>query len=297
MTQAAVNARGVAFMLGAMAAFATSDFLVKLATRLMPVSEIMALRGLIAVSMIGAVLARGGYGSAGAALRSPMAVLRGVIESGVSLTIMAGLSSLPLGDCAAIPQAAPLLITLYMVATRAESFDPVRMAMIVVGFVGVAMVARPSGAFQPATLLLIAAAFLIAARDLVTRRIPRHVSSLAATLVTTMGTTVLGASLSSVQPWILPDARGFLLLGAAAAAVTLGNLCAIAAFREAEPSVVAPFRYTIVVYALLIGFVVWGDLPDPIAGLGIALIVGAGVVSILREKVRARVEKVAQIQP
>lgn len=287
----AANARGILAMLGSMAGFALSDFFVKLASQRMPIVEIMGLRGLIAMALIGVVLLRAGRGSAASAVREPMALLRGAIEAGVSLTIMAGLAVLPLGDCAAIPQSAPLLITLYMVATRAESFDPLRILLIVAGFAGVALVARPSGGFQPATLFLIAAAFLIATRDLVTRRIPKHVSSLAATLVTTMGTTALGMALASVRPWVMPDAIGFALLAASAAAVSIGNLCAIAAFREAEPSVVAPFRYTIVLYALLIGYAVWGDLPDPAAAAGIALIVGAGVFSILRERARSRLEK------
>lgn len=291
--QSAANARGILFMLAAMAGFALSDFFVKLATRSMPIGEIMALRGIIAMGFIGAVLARGGQGSPREALRQPTVLARGAFEAGVSLTIMAGLAALPLGDCAAIPQSAPLLITLWMVARREERFDMARLGLIAAGFVGVALVARPSGRFQPETLTLIAAAVLVAGRDLVTRRIPRHVTSLATTLVTLMSTTLLGVALSAASPWVRPDGAGFALLAASAGAVSVGNLCTIAAFREAEPSAVAPFRYTIVLYALMIGYVVFGDVPAPLQSLGIALIAGAGVLSILRERARTRVGKTA----
>jgi drug/metabolite transporter (DMT)-like permease len=294
--QSAANTRGVLFMLGAMAGFAGSDFLVKLATQRMPLGEIMALRGVMSISLTLLLLARGG-GSVAIAFRTPTALLRGAFEAGVSLTIMAGLASLPLGDCAAIPQTAPLIITLYMIATGAERFDLLRILLILGGFAGVALIAKPSGQFQPETLYLIAAAFLVAGRDLTTRRIPRHVTSLATGLVTTCATTLFGFTLAAARPWVMPDAASLALLAGSAVAITIGYLCSIAAFRDADPSVVAPFRYTIVIYALAIGFAVFGDVPAPLQALGIALIATTGVLSILRERARARIEKPATGRP
>lgn len=291
--QAIANRHGVLFMLGAMATFSFSDFMVKLAAQRIGIGELMTIRGVMSLALLGVVFALRPEPSVGQAFRSRPALLRSALEAGVSVSIIAALAVLPLGDCAVVPQTAPLLLTFYLMATGGERRDATRLALVVVGLIGVVLIVKPTGSFQPEMLYLVASALLIAGRDLATRGIPRHISSLATTMVTTVANLVTGVGLSAAQTWTMPDLPTFGALFGSAVALTAGYLCTIAAFREAEPSVVAPFRYTGVLYALVIGYFAFGHLPDASAAVGIACIVAAGVASILRERARARVEKAA----
>jgi drug/metabolite transporter (DMT)-like permease len=125
----------------------------------------------------------------------------------------------------------------------------------------------------------------VAARDLMTRRLPVNIPSRVVAAGTTITTTILGGMLALFQPWAAMDGRTVLLLIGAAAVVTLGNLAIIVAFRDVDVSVVSPYRYTLIVWAVLAGALVFGDFPTGISWLGIALIIGSGLYTLYREAV------------
>ncbi|MDF3060299.1 MAG: hypothetical protein K0S06_408 [Microvirga sp.] len=283
------NRRGIVAMLLAMCFFIANDSLLKLASASLPPGQIMAVRGLFATTMALCIVA--GMGQLGSVrkLGSPFVLLRAGLESGVAFLFITSLAHLPLANITAITQSTPILMTLAMVMLGLERVRWRRWAAIVVGFLGVLVVVRPGPeGFNVYALLALAAAVLVAGRDLATRFVPAAVPSTVVTLSTTSAVGLAGVVFGFAEAWQALPLRELAYIIGAAVLVTLGNLAVIVAFRETDVSVVAPFRYSVILWAILSGLVIFGELPDPTAFLGIALIVGSGVYMIHREQVRQR---------
>jgi uncharacterized membrane protein len=145
-------------------------------------------------------------------------------------------------------------------------------------------------------LLTEVSAVLVAIRDFVTRAIGAHVPSIVITLSTTIGVCLAGFVLGLPEDWRPLAGADLMLLVGAAALVTTGNFAVVTAFRGTEVSVVSPFRYSSVPIAIVLGLVVFGDVPDLIASTGIVLVVASGLYTIHRERVRQR-EAAARVAP
>lgn len=287
----AENARGILAMLTAVTLFVANDALIKLASAVFPVGQMMAVRGLIAALLALAIVHVMGEGKRLRLLAQPLVGLRGLLEAVIAFLFITALAVIPLADATAILQATPLILTAILVAFGLERVGWRRFLAILTGFVGVVLILRPGGAgIEPAFLLALASAVLVAVRDLVTRMIRAEVPS----IVIAFGTTV-SVGLAGVLIGILggEDWQGLgrfesLYLVAAAALVVSANIALVMAFRRADISVVSPFRYASVLLALAIGIAVFGDVPDVMAILGFVLVVGAGLYSVHRERVRRR---------
>jgi drug/metabolite transporter (DMT)-like permease len=158
-----------------------------------------------------------------------------------------------------------------------------------VGFVGVLLIVKPSvSGFDTYALLGLLCAALVAARDLVTRSISGRIATTAVTFSTTSAITVMGFALSAAEDWPPLSWGEIGLLAIAALFVSFGNMGVVQAFRVGELSVVSPFRYSIILTSLVAGLLLFGEWPDLVAGLGIALIVLSGIYTLHREQVRAR---------
>jgi drug/metabolite transporter (DMT)-like permease len=255
----------------------------KAATQTLPVSQVLAIRGLIAVSIILTLLSANGAIRHFRALAQRRVLQRTLFETGMILCYVTALSMAPFANVFSVLQSAPIIVTAF-VAFRGESVGPSRWAAVLAGFVGVALIVRPSlDGVHVAMGLALLAAFLVAARDLTTRTIPAWVPSPMVTLATTLGSTGAGLALAPFEQWRAPDVTTWVFLLGAAIAVALGNYAIIQAYRHAEASVVSPFRYIGVPIAILFGFIVWGHVPDALAFAGIALVVGAGLYTMRRE--------------
>jgi drug/metabolite transporter (DMT)-like permease len=283
------NRRGIIAMLLAMAFFITNDSLLKLASATMPPGQIMAVRGVLATAIaLSIVWATGQLGSV-RKLASPFAALRGVIEAIVAFLFISSLPHLPIAIITAIVQSTPLILTLAMVALGLERVRWRRWSAIVVGFVGVLVIVRPGPeGMNLYALVALAAAVLVAGRDLATRFVPADVPSSVVALASTAAVGLAGLVAGLGESWPALGARELAYIGGAALLVTLGNLANIVAFRDTDVSVVAPFRYSVILWAILLGFVIFGELPDPTAIVGIALIIASGVYTLHREQVRQR---------
>ena len=283
------NRRGILAMLAAMLFFITNDTLLKLASASLPPGEIMAVRGAFATMMALCIVAATGELRNVKKLASPFVMLRAALESCVAFLFITSLAHLPIANITAITQSTPILMTIAMVALGLERVRWRRWTAILVGFIGVIVIVRPGPeGFNVYALVAVAAAVLVAGRDLATRFVPGEVPSTVVTLSTTsaVGLAGLVAGLGETWHWLGSHELAYIL--GAAVLVTLGNLAVIVAFRGTDVSVVAPFRYSVILWAILSGFVVFGELPDPTAFVGIALIVGSGVYMIHREQVRRR---------
>jgi drug/metabolite transporter (DMT)-like permease len=123
----------------------------------------------------------------------------------------------------------------------------------------------------------------------VTRRLPSDIPTPVITAAGSLGSTILGGLLCAALPWTSVSAQALLWLSGAAALVIAGNIAIVAAFRGVDVSVVSPYRYTVMVWAVLVGVLVFGEFPSAQAWIGIALIVGSGLYALYREtKTRGR---------
>jgi len=198
---------------------------------------------------------------------------------------------MPLAEITAILMLAPLLITALSMIFFGEKVGWRRWSAVVVGFLGMLLVVRPGdGTFPLFALGLAFASVLgVAARDITTRRMPLDVPTAIIALMSIVGTTLAGVVLSlSGQAWRPVTPELALIVGAAALFVAIGNYAIVSACRDAELSVVSPFRYVVIIWAVLLGILVFGDWPRPLALAGIALIGASGLYTLHRERIRQR---------
>ena len=287
MATAAQNRRGIIAMLAAMTLFCCNDALVKLARDAFPAGQALALRTAFAIlAGVALVVFMGDWRKLPLGLR-PLVLARASVEALAALTFNWALGLLPLANITAIVMASPLLIVLFAAVLRIETVGWRRMLALVVGFAGVLIVMRPSAdGFSAAALVALAGTGLVAVRDLTTRFISSEIPSTVISLTAMVVVGALGLGMGLVEPWQSPWRIQTVYLGLAALLVTAASFCIISAFRNTDVGIVAGYRYSVVLVAVLIGWLVWGDTPDGIAYAGIALIVGSGLYTLHRQRAR-----------
>jgi drug/metabolite transporter (DMT)-like permease len=292
------KARGNVAMLVAMALFVVNDSLVKLASMTFPLGQVMALRGIFATAVaLGLVFVLGQAGSVRTVTR-PRVMLRAVLEAIVAFTYITALKHLPLANVVAIFLASSLIIIAMAGVTGLERIGWRRTTAILVGFCGVLLVVQPRAeGFNLFSLLALASAFLVAIRDLVTRRIADDVPSGVVAVATTLAVMLFGFLLGMTETWQPLQLRESLYLSGAAIMVALGNITVIMAFRDGDVSVVSGLRYSVLVFALVAGWLIWGDLPNGLALLGAGLIVGSGVYALHRQNLLKTRSAAVQVIP
>jgi drug/metabolite transporter (DMT)-like permease len=212
---------------------------------------------------------------------------RAGIDAVASMVYMAGLVQLPLANATAINLATPLFITLLAVFALRERVDALRWGLVISGFVGVLLVVQPQvDGFNGHAWLCVLGTFLHAVRDLITRRIPAGIPSALITQTNAVAAMALGGVMCLGQHWQPVTGLSALYLALAAVCLCLAYSLMVRATRHSELSVVAPFRYSGLLYALLAGYWVWGEIPNAWAWSGITLLVTSGLVMLQRERVR-----------
>lgn len=274
----------------AMAGFTMNDSITKLMASQMNFGEVMLVRGLFAMALIAALAV---HQRAIRPLRTlfvqPVA-LRIVGEVGATVSFLAAITHLPLANTSAIMQSLPLAITLGAAVGLGEPVGWRRWSAIVAGFIGVLIIVRPGVAgFNQFTLLALVSVLFCSLRDLATRRIPAQIPSLFITLLTTITVTTAGAViLVPLGGWTSPSSHSVGMLALAAVLVLIGYQCVIMALRSGDISAIAPFRYTALLWAMLLGYLVFGDVPDTMMVLGASIIVLSGLYAFYRERIRHR---------
>ncbi|PZQ11600.1 MAG: EamA family transporter [Ancylobacter novellus] len=279
--------RGVIAMVAGMVVQALNDTVIKLAAARLPATEIMAMRGVMAVTLALSIALVMGEGRRLKMLANPLVALRSGLEAMACLTYMTALAHLGLAEFTSIVQATPLIITALAVLLGWQTVGWKRWAAIGVGFVGVLLIAKPStqGVNVYAALTLLSACFM-AIRDLVTSRIPSSAPSMVVTLGSTIAVTSVGFGAGAVQSaaWLAPNGVEAAMIATAAILVVGCNMLIVMAFRLGDMTVVGPFRYSVILASLALGWLVWGDVPDALALLGSALIVASGLYALKRER-------------
>lgn len=284
------NLRGSLFMAIAMASFTMNDAITKAVSSEINFGEIMLVRGVFAIVLISTLTISRRAIRPVRTLMVKSVALRVMGEVGGTVAFLAAIVHLPLANISAIMQALPLAVTLGAAVVLSEPVGWRRWTAIGVGFAGVLVIVRPGvDGFNQFALLALISVLFCTLRDLATNRIPAEIPSLFITLLTTIVVTVVGAVvLVPLGGWVQPSAPVVGLLALAAVFVLTGYQCVIMAMRAGDISAVAPFRYTALLWAILLGYILFSEVPDVPMIVGASMIVASGLYAFYRERVRAR---------
>ena len=293
------NLRAMVFMVLAMALFATEDFFVKTAALGMPAMQVLFALSLGGAAIFGAVCAARGVPMMTKDFGDRRVIARNLSEIVATVCFVTALSLVPLSLASAILQATPIFVTAAAAIWLGETVGWRRWAAVLVGLLGVLLILRPGlDGFRPPALLALIAAVGLACRDVVSRRIPRHVETVQlsfwayALLVPVSGALMLVQGVETGA-----DAAIWARVGIA----TLLGACAYAALTTAtrlgDVSAVIPFRYTRLIFALAFGMIFLAERPDALTLLGAAIVVGAGLYAILRERSLRRAARTVSFPP
>jgi len=285
------NARGILLMCGSMLAFTVNDSFMKAATKTVPLFQAITLRGLVATVAL-LVIARmttGGFNLFPAGRDRRVIALRSVAEVASTALFLTALMHMPLANLSAILQALPLAVTLGAALWLKEPIGWRRMSAIAVGFVGVLLIVRPgTEGFDHWSLMGLASVACVVVRDLSTRTLSRATPSAAVAVWASVAVTCMGLAGVLAQGWQPLSLREAAMIGCASLALVVGYLLAVMVMRVGDIGVVAPFRYTSLIWAIVLGWALFGTLPDGLTLIGAGIVVATGLYTLTRERARRR---------
>ena len=286
------NIRAALFIMTSMAAFTVNDALMKLAAPNLPFFQQIFMRGvLITVGLVIFAYLCGHLGYRANRTDRLLTLVRTFAEAIGTIFFLTALFSIPIANLSAILQALPLTVTLAAAVFLGEPVGWRRMLAIIVGFVGVAIIIRPGfDGFTIHSLYGVAAVFAVTLRDLSARRLSPTIPSSRVALSAAIGGTVMAAfgSIYQSETLVMPDLREALLLVGASLCLMAGYISAVAGMRLGDIGFVAPFRYTSLLVALILGLILFDEWPDFWTMLGAAIVVATGLFTLYRERATMR---------
>lgn len=288
MNNASDNLRGAVFMMLAMAGYVVNDTLMKLASDHISLAQGVFVRGLMASALLAAFAAYKRQLLYRASWPETKVILwRAFGEIAATYCYLTALFNMPLANLTAIMQSLPLVVTLAGSLFLRHKVGWRRYLAILIGFGGVLIIIRPGGdAFNSYALWGLAAVGFVTMRDLMAAKLDPRTPSMFAALVTAVGVTLAAGVATVFQPWQEVTAISFSLLSTAAFFILIGYVASVSAMRFGEIAFVSPFRYTVLIWALIISIFVFNDYPDFWTLVGIAIVVGTGVFTFYREQKR-----------
>lgn len=283
------NTAGILFMLAAMASFSCGDSLMKLSATSIPTGELICLRA----TLMG--LAGVTYAFFSGALRdfwklfARSMVLRAIGDVGGAIAYQSALARMAFADLVAINQINPLVVTAASAVFLGERVGWRRWTAAGVGFLGVLLIIRPgTSAFNWWSIVAIISVLFATLRDVSTKTIDHTIPAVLIMVFSSSAVALGGLTLSLFESWRWPEAHVLLQIVGASAFSLTGHICIITAIRKGELSAVAPFRYSILIWALILGVAIWGHLPDLPTFIGMAIVAGAGIYTFRREMIVRR---------
>ncbi len=283
------NRRAALAMSAAMALLTVNDSMIKLASESLPAAQTIGIRGMFAMVwlLVVAIAARQVK-----QLRHVVELRtlgRAVLDVGGTFAYLYALFHMPLAEAIAINMAAPLIMVLFAVLFLGEAVRWPRLVAVVVGFAGMLLVVRPGGGnFTWWTVLCLIATLLTAARDVYTRFIPLRVPPVIITFTAACATAFTAITITTAQGWQPMSTTVVTLLAGASAFLTSSFYLLIVAMRMGDISAVSGFRYSALPAAALLGWLMWGYLPDAISCVGMGVVVLAGLYLLHHERAGAR---------
>lgn len=290
------NLNASLLMMGSTALFVINDTLTKIVMQDLPLAQVIAMRGVMVCLLLFAIAWVRGVLPSLSVLSNPYVILRTIADAVTTFLYMLALANIPIGNASAIYQALPLVVTVGAAIFLGESVGWRRWVATLIGFIGVIIIVRPGmEGFSIYSIAVLLSVVSSAARDLATRRMPRGLSSITVAAITATAITALG--------WIALPFVGMApfeplhvtFMAVAAVLLSCGYILIVAAMRRGDVGFVAPFRYAALVFAVLMGFLVFNELPDLWEVVGSIIVVGSGLYTIYRER-RRRVVKPIKAQ-
>jgi drug/metabolite transporter (DMT)-like permease len=249
--------------------------------------ELVLFRSLFGLIPVVVIIMMTGRISMLATRRPGLQALRAILATVTTFLFFLSLQYLPLGEAVALVFTAPIFLTVLAGPVLGEKVGPRRWFAVAVGFVGVLTILRPgSDVFSPYALLPVSAALTFSFTMLLGRKLALTDNSTSIVFYTSVG-GVLASTVLVPMDWITPTLDHFpwlLLIGILGG---VGQLLIVQAFRYAEASMLAPFEYTCIVWAILFGYLIWSELPDQWTVVGASIVIASGLYIAQRES-RAR---------
>ncbi|MFN0193129.1 MAG: DMT family transporter [Aestuariivirga sp.] len=276
------NIRGIAAMVLAMGAFIASDSASKFALANVPMFELMMIRGYIGMVLCLIIVVLMDQGRHLASAFNPWVLARGVSEVFANFGFTLAILHMPIADVTAIAQTAPLMVLLGARVIFGDRLGISRLFLIALGLSGALLVAQPGAtAASPYALLGFVVAIGATSRDLITRKVKNNVPApVAALAVLTCLTLVSAVCTFSFETLVIPNARDTGLMFTSGALMVAGHVGVFLAYKMGEARAVAPFMYSLTVWAVLSSVVLFGDRPNLLAIAGMVVILLAGLLVI-----------------
>jgi drug/metabolite transporter (DMT)-like permease len=278
--------RGIALILASTVFLGASDVTAKYLSATLPSIEIAWIRFLVFALIMSPAMVPGSPLYALRSQRPGLQAMRGVALLGSSLFFISGLRFLPIAEASATGFVAPLFVTALSIVFLGETVGVRRWLATAVGLIGVLIILRPgTGAFHPAAFFPIVSALAWACTLIMTRMMSgRDHAITTMTYSSIVGVCILSALVPLV--WVAPSWHDILFGVFIGLASTAGQWIVVLAFRYADASVLAPFSYTQLLWVSILGFVIFGEVPDVWTVTGAVFIVGSGLYTAHRERVR-----------
>jgi drug/metabolite transporter (DMT)-like permease len=285
------NSRAALMMVASMAFFAVEDLFLKRSAEALPPGQVLALTGGAGALVFWALAASRRQPILTVEALRGVALLRTLAEAAAAVLYILALALAPLTMTSALLQASPLVVVAGAALFLGETVGWRRWASILVGFAGVLVILEPwDASFDPTGLLTVACVLVLAVRDLATRVMPVRIGTFQVATWAYLGLVPAGVALMAGmgQGFVWPTPGQWAGLGGALVSGLFGYYAVVAAMRLGEVSVVAPFRYTRLVFAMVVAMIFLGERPQGSTLLGAAIVVGSGLYAFARERARKR---------
>ncbi len=281
-----MNIYGSIFMSLAMLGYISNDTIIKYFANELPISQTIFIRGVFVTILIASFcLKKSAFKQSIRSDDWPLVIFRSVVDLCATFLFLTALFNMPLANASAILQTLPLTVTLVGTVMLGERLGLYRTFAILAGFVGVLLIIKPgSSGFNSYSLFAVGAVLFITVREIVTRKISPKSSTLLISLITACTITLIGGAGGFItQNWVLITFNTLFGLMLASIFIFIAYYFSIPAMQYGDISFVSPFRFTLMIWAVIFGFVFFKEIPDNITILGLVIIVGAGILTYYRE--------------
>lgn len=284
--------RSIALMVIASGLLTVNDAIVKWLTQSYPVGQVMSLRGVFVIAIV-VISAMARHRTSELRVSNwRLQLTRGALMSISTFLFVTALAVMPIADAIAIAFAGPVIATALAALLLKESVGWRRWSAIAIGFAGVVVMVRPTpDLIRLVAIVPLMAALMGAFRDIVTRKMGTGGESTPAIMLVSTSVVTIAGLFTIPAGWVPLGIADTGLYLASAFLVAIAQGLMIESFRFGEVALVAPFKYTSLVWAVLLGLLVWGDLPDAWTWIGSTLVVGSGLYIWHRELVLAKLRR------
>ena len=283
-------------MLAGIAMFSVNDALGKWLLVDYSVAELLLIRSAAALVLLAPFIRNCGAVGFTTAPRPALQVARVVLSALEVAMFFWAVSYLPLADTVTFYLAGPIYVTALSVVLLGETVGRRRWTAILVGFVGVVLALRPSAASFTLPALIALGGSIFFAILMITTRMLRETSDTVLVSGQNVATLLFGAAFAPFG-WVTPSFRDFMLLSLFGVLSMVALACVNRSLKLAPASVVVPYQYTMIIWAIMLGYSVFGDVPDLLTLAGAAIIIAAGLYIFWREQAQSRQKAPSSLHP